>query len=53
MGFHMIVLRKSSISVGVPGGPLGFMRLIWVGILHAWPVQSSRTCQSGLLGSGH
>ena len=34
MDFHMIVLRKVSISIGVPGGPLGFMRLIRVGILH-------------------
>ena len=27
--------EKVSISIGVPGGPLGFMRLIRVGILQA------------------
>ena len=27
---------KVSISIGVPGGPLGFMRLIRVGILQNW-----------------
>ena len=31
---------KVSISVGVPGGPIGFMRLIRVGILHGRPCRS-------------
>ena len=37
--------EKVSTSIGVPGGPLGFMRLIRVGILQCMYVYGSRWCE--------